>query len=303
MDNIQYLLHKQIDKRKWDECIDNAPNGLIYGYSFYLDAMAKHWDALVLNDYEAVMPLTWNKKYGIYYLYQPPFTASLGIFGKKITAKLIHNFLTAVPEKFKYWDIYLNYGNYFSIAGFNLYERMNYVLPLNGTYEKLYNSFNKNTKRNIKKFDCLDCIVKKKIPIDDIIILSKKQSKHFSKLIHNDFERIKKISILLGNENKSITYGSYKNGHLIASAAFFFSHKRVYYILVGNHPSAKDNGASPALINAFIKDYSGQDLLLDFEGSDIPSIAFFYSGFGAAEEKSTAIKLNKLPKIIRFLKD
>ena len=61
---IKYLQYKEIDKAKWDVCITNAPNGLIYGYSFYLDCMARRWDALVLGDYEAVMPLTWNKKYG-----------------------------------------------------------------------------------------------------------------------------------------------------------------------------------------------------------------------------------------------
>ena len=48
--NIQYLSHEQIDKAKWDQCIDNASNGLIYAYSFYLDTMADNWDALVLND-------------------------------------------------------------------------------------------------------------------------------------------------------------------------------------------------------------------------------------------------------------
>ena len=59
---IQYLTHYQIDKAKWDDCIGKADNGLIYAYSFYLDQMSKNWDALVLNDYAAVMPLTWNRK-------------------------------------------------------------------------------------------------------------------------------------------------------------------------------------------------------------------------------------------------
>ena len=90
---IQYVPYQHIDKRKWDACIDNAGNGLIYGCSFYLDAMAKHWDALVLGDYEAVMPLTWNKKYGIHYLYQPFFTSSLGLFGKNISGDLLNAFL------------------------------------------------------------------------------------------------------------------------------------------------------------------------------------------------------------------
>ena len=54
---------------KWDACIEKAPNGMVYAFSYYLNSMAKNWDALVLNDYDAVMPLTWNKKYGMQYLY------------------------------------------------------------------------------------------------------------------------------------------------------------------------------------------------------------------------------------------
>ena len=117
---ISYLTYQQINKKKWDACIDTASNGLIYAYSFYLDAMARNWDGLVLstgphleNDYEAVMPLTWNKKYGISYLYQPPFTACLGIFGDQISAETVNEFLKAIPSSFSYWDIYLNHGNFF----------------------------------------------------------------------------------------------------------------------------------------------------------------------------------------------
>ncbi len=54
--------------------------------------MAKQWDALVWNDYEAVMPLTWNRKYGIAYLYQPFLTAQLGVFGNDITPQITGSF-------------------------------------------------------------------------------------------------------------------------------------------------------------------------------------------------------------------
>ena len=60
--SIRYVKHDDIDPDKWDECVRNAKNGLIYGYSFYLDHMAKNWDGLILGDYEVVMPLPWNKK-------------------------------------------------------------------------------------------------------------------------------------------------------------------------------------------------------------------------------------------------
>ena len=300
---IRYITYQQIDKIKWDACIHNASNGLIYAYSFYLDTIAKHWDAIVLNDYEAVMPLTWNKKYGIAYLYQPFFTASLGVFGNMFNAALVNDFLKTIPAKFMYWDIYLNAANSFPLNDFVLYERVNYVLPLNNLYENLFANFRDNTKRNIKKAAQLNCVVKKDILIDDVIALAKNQSKNFSPVTTGDFNNIKNIYQQLQQQKKVITYGSFlPNGELVASGAFFFSHGRAYYILVGNHPNGKTIGASHSLINAFIKDYAGQNILLDFEGSDIRNLAFFYSSFGAAEEKYVGLKYNGLPKLVKYFK-
>ena len=300
---IQYVPYQHIDKRKWDACIDNAGNGLIYGCSFYLDAMAKHWDALVLGDYEAVMPLTWNKKYGIHYLYQPFFTSCLGLFGNNISAALLNDFLQQVPAKFKYWDIYLNHSNFFQLPGFELYQRMNYVLPLNDGYEKLQEAFRDNIKRNIKKAEKLNCVVKKNIAVEEVIGLAIEQSQQFSPVTKNDYDNFKKLYYLLRPQQQAITYGVYTAADmLVASCVFFFFKKRAYYILAGNHPNGKTIGASHALINAFIKDYAGQNILLDFEGSDIRNLAFFYSSFGAAEEKYVGLKYNGLPKLVKYFK-
>jgi Acetyltransferase (GNAT) domain len=299
----KYLTYQQIDKNKWDACIDNAPNGLIYAYSYYLDAMAKNWDAIVLNDYEAVMPLTWNQKYSIYYLYQPAFTACLGIFGKSLTAVTVNNFLKTIPGKFKYWDIYFNPGNFFKTEDFNLHQRMNYVLNLDDSYANLYNAFRENIKRNIKKSEQLQLKINKNTAVEEVIKLAKEQAGGFSSMVAIDFIQFEKLFLSLYKAEKAVTYGVYtKEGQLIASAVFFFSHNRAYYIMAGNHPNGKTLGASHALINAFIKDHAGEKILLDFEGSDISSLAFFYSSFGAVEEKYSAIRLNKLPVLLKWFK-
>ncbi len=77
---IHYLKNSEIDFEKWDACVAQATNSLIYGYAFYLNAMSENWDALVFGNYEAVMPLVWRKKKGIKYLYQQAFTQQLCIF-------------------------------------------------------------------------------------------------------------------------------------------------------------------------------------------------------------------------------
>ena len=302
-DKIQYLTHEQIDKTRWDTCIGKASNGLIYGYSFYLDHMAKHWDALVMNEYEAVMPLVWNKKYGVHYLYQPFLTAQLGVFGNKVSAGLLETFLKTIPPKFSYLDIYLNHANLFPLKGFELYQRSNYVLDMNKPYEELYKNYRENTRRNIKKALQAGCTPEKDFNPERVIELALQQMESHSKETRENVSNFRKLYNYLYKKQMAVTYGIVSaQNELLASSVFFFSHNRAYYILVGNHPDGKTIGASHALIDAFIKDHSGKNILLDFEGSDIRNLAFFYSSFGAVEEKYTALKLNRLPFYLKWLK-
>lgn len=300
--NIQYLPHSEIDKNKWDSCIEQASNGLVYANSYYLDAMAKHWDALVLNDYEGVMPLTWNKKYGIYYLYQPFLTAQSGVFGNNLNASLLEKFLNAVPKKFQYWDICLNQGNVFSVKDFPLFQRSNFVLELNSTYTELFNSFNENIRRNIKKAEQSGCTVKKNFDVAQVLLQASIQMKQFAHNAEDGLERFKKLYPELLRREKAIAYGVFLKEQLLASCVIVHSHNRIYYVLVGNHPDGKTIGASHALINAIIKDHAGKNLVLDFEGSDIPGLALFYKSFGSVEEKYSAIRLNRLPFYLKWAK-
>lgn len=300
---ISYLQQKYIDKKKWDKCIENAANGLIYSYSFYLDAMSENWDALIVNDYEMVMPLTWKKKFTIYYLYPPFFTASLGVFGNNISAGTVKLFLENIPAKFKYWDFYLNRDNLFSIPEFPMYERSNYILPLSENYDILKSRYASSHVRNIKRAIQSGNKVEKNIDIRNVIALSKDQAKSFSPIEENNYSDFERLFKLLKEKNQAVTYGVFSSQNkLVASCAYFFSNKRAYYILVGNHPDGKTSGASHLLIDAFIKENAEKDLILDFEGSNISSLAFFYKSFGSFLEKYPGIKRNKLPVIAKLFK-
>jgi hypothetical protein len=174
-------------------------------------------------------------------------------------------------------------------------------LPLNKSYESLCKNYRENIKRNIKKSIQYGCYTKTNIDIDDIIKLAEQQPNAASE---DDFKKFKKLYYLLKERSLVKTYGVFFNkDELLASCAFAFSHNRAYYILVGNHPNGRTLGASHALIDAFVKDHAGQNLLLDFEGSIIRNLAFFYSSFGAKEEKYSSIKLNRLPWYIKWMKD
>lgn len=300
---IQYLTHAQIDKSKWDDCINRSANGLVYALSFYLDTMAAQWDALIYNDYEAVMPLTRNRKFGIKYLYQPFLTAQLGVFGNKLTAELVNQFIESIPRSFRFTEICLNSGNNFSIHSGSVTSRNNYVLPLHNSYEELFSGYSENTQRNIRKALQSGCTADKGFNAAEVVNLAQMQMKQYSRESADNMNRFRQLYKLLSDKKMTSAYGIRSSaGDLLASCIFFYSHNRAYYILVGNHPDSRNTGASHALIDAFIKDYAGKNMLLDFEGSDIPGLASFYSSFGAVNEPYPFLKINRLPLLLRWMK-
>src|SRR5919202_1571686 len=76
--SIEIIPSHTIDKTKWDACIRNSNNGLIYATSSYLNHTTDNWHGIVVNDYDCVMPLPWRKKFGIRYCYDVPFVQQLG---------------------------------------------------------------------------------------------------------------------------------------------------------------------------------------------------------------------------------
>jgi hypothetical protein len=303
MAGIQYISNKHINRALWDKCINTSANGLLYAQSVYLDAMATNWDALVLGNYEAVMPLTWRKKYGINYLYQPAFTASLGVFAPVLSASLFNSFIAAIPPFFRYADIYLNHQNIYYVAGCNCYQRSNYVLNLQPPYADIAMGYRQNIKRNIARATKLQCNFTRLLQPEDVIALARQFTPTQRPLPSSDYNQFLKLYHLLAQRGQAAVYGvKSAGGQLLSSAIFFNDQQRLYYILPGNHPNSKTMGASHYLINEVIRLHAGTPLLLDFEGSDIKSLAFFYSSFGAQHQPYGALQFNRLPALLKWLK-
>ena len=197
----------------------------------------------------------------------------------------------------------MNSGNITSAPLSFLISMTNYILLLDKSYNHLYTGYRKNHQRNIQKALQAGCIAKKNIGVEEIIHLNKEQMKNLAPVTNEDHASFKRLYEFLLAQDKAATYGIInKENELLASCVFFFSHNRAYYILAGNHPDSRNTGASHLLIDGFIKDHSEKNLVLDFEGSDIESLALFYNGFGATKEIYPAIRWNRLPWWLKWMK-
>jgi hypothetical protein len=301
MNDIRYFERHEIDPVKWDQRISSASNKLIYGYSWYLDEMADQWGALILNDYEAVMPLPWRRKWGFSYIYTPHFCNPLGIFSN-LADLSVHEFLNQIPRRFRLWDLNVFLGDEKPSGDYKFIKRQNHILDLSPGYDSLFKNFRNSYRQIINKTDGGAFSVQMNIPVEEVIAAAKKDRKSAA-LSDNDYGKLKKLCHQVAVQAAAETIGVYGNdGTLMASGLFFIKDKRIYYVLAGNDPGGRSVAGSHHIINAVIKKYAGSNILLDFEGSDIPGIAFFFEGFGAAKENYYYFHYNALPWWCRWLK-
>ncbi|MEO5999503.1 MAG: hypothetical protein ABIN89_22095 [Chitinophagaceae bacterium] len=305
---IRYCTSREIDFTKWDRCIEEADNGLIYAHSFYLDIMATKWDAMVLNDYEAVMPLTWNRKYGFYYLFQPYFVHSLGVFGKKITALTVLDFLGAIPKKFKYWDINLNESNGLLPNENNnrlrIITRVNYHLNLQRHYKEVYAGFRKTCRWRVRKAILQQVqIVSGGRPSEVIAFFRKHYERKFPKISPGVYNKLVAASTICFEKDQAKIYlASLPDGEITAVQLVLLDKNFVYLLIGGSSEKGKRTASFYLIIDAVIKDYAGSGRILRFEGSDIPGIAVFNEQFNSIASSYPKIMYNNLPFPLNLLK-
>ena len=223
---IQYLKRNQLNIEKYDACIKNSLQSRIYAFSWYLDIVADNWDALILDDYKAVMPLPWRKKYLIKYIYNPSWTQQLGVFStKNLNKYLISDFLKLIPKEFKKTTIQFNSGNVLNDA--NITKKVNYIIPLNESYNNLKSKFSKGRKFK----NNLDFTISNDNYIDELILLFKNTLGTSAKLKEKEYLRLSKLITYLKNIDKVRIYSAHNSKkNLCAGAFFLLDDNRITYL-------------------------------------------------------------------------
>lgn len=302
---IRHLTNNQIDKAKWDHCVESAFNGIIYAYSWYLDIVSPDWEALVEGDYETIMPLPKKSKLGISYLRPPFFTQQLGVFSTNIlTAEKIHDFLMAIPSKYLYWEVNLNTFNKINKNGYQLKANITHELDLIPSYELLLNHYSENAKRNIRKAIKNECKIVYSLQVEDVIKIFREHRGKDIPFGEDEYNLLNNIVNMCLQKGKGQVWGvTSKDGELYGGAVFIESNGKVIYLFSGTSDKAREIGAMPFLIDRFISHNAQRNLTLDFEGSNDPDLARFYKSFGSKECVYLQIKNNRLPWPLQLIKN
>ena len=286
-----------IDREKWNRCINESNNAVIYATSSYLDHLADNWTGIVQNDYEQVMPVVWRRKLGIRYSYQAPFIQQLGIFcGKKNPDE--KPFLKSLFSVCRYGDYPFNFGN--SIGGTR--EFVNYILPLDGSYQELSKRFSTDVIQNIRRGSGYDPVYEKG-EIDEAVYHYRKLYGKQSGTADEAFEKFRKWCVFIGKNDKIIVRKvSAADGSLLAIALLPADKNRMYNIMNSTLPEGKRTEANYYLLSRLWVEFEATGMTFDFEGSDIPGVKEFYRKFGAINQPYQKLHFNHLQWPVNLLR-
>ena len=299
---INYIKRKDLEVTKYDACIDNSIQSRIYAFSWYLDIVASHWDVLVLDDYKAVMPITWRKKAGIKYVYPPLWLLELGVFSLDENQG-VKPFLDVLYGEFKFIELRLNTKNKFLKSEYLINKQFQY-LNLEIGYKSILKGYNRNRKRELIKANKHHLIENWNDKPEKLITIFKANIAERVKEINDkDYAtllNLMQLSIQKGVGELLTIYDANEN---LLAAAFFLKHKnKVTQLVCASDVSNRKNGVHAFFNDRAIFKYQPHFSVYNFGGSSMKNIANYYTSFGATTEEYQQIKYNNLPFLLKIFK-
>lgn len=292
-DQISIVHGHDVNRDKWDACVQGANNALVYGASWWMDHMADNWTGIIMNDYDAVMPVPWRKKWGVKYHYDLPFTQQLGIFFHNELTQ-IRPFSEGILEICRYGNYPFNYANH--IGGV---VQTNYIMPLENGYEK---GFANDVIQNIRRSAQME-LQYLQAEFEEAIDVFRVEYKQRIRVTEDEYKKFEKLCVFIGKNGKLIVRKvTTQNGKLLAIALMPFYKERMYNLMNTTLAEGKKCEANYFLLNEIWKEFAGSNVIFDFEGSDIPGVKAFYRKFGAVNQPYVKMHFNRLPWPVKMVK-
>lgn len=294
--NLRLLHREDIDTAKWDACIRAADNGMIYAMSGYLNLMTDNWCGVVLDDYRAVMPVPFRRKWGINYVYQPAFVQQLGMIGH-YTPDELPPALKIVSAQFKYGNLPLNYLN-------DVWEtRMgkNFILHLDKPYDELYKNFTYQVRKTTKGDPDPALHFSGSTPAKEIIQLyGQLYGSRFAHVPDRSYRGL--IRYAESHPDQIITRKVRLHHQFLSAILLLRDKKRLYLVVSVTTDEGRKLKVNRLLVTRLIREFANSGMILDFEGSDLPGVAEYYEGYGAIDQPYGCYNWNDLPFPLRLFK-
>lgn len=291
---IRFIKYNEIDLTRWDRCIIESLQGLPYAHSTYLSALEVKWDGLIMGDYDAVAALPWHRNRIIKSLYTPYSVQQLGwLSAEPLPADAEKTLITYIHTHYFRYHYALNYsfgGQPFT----DILPAGNLVLDLEKEFPDLEKKFSPHHRREIHKAAKQSFLLHKNTTVKEFLpFLQQCWGARFYPLSFIKGGASCLMETMVKEGKGKIWTVCDERGNICAGLFFIVWQRRLIFLFASSHADGKKRGAMYFLTEHLIRAYAGQKILLDFEGSSIAGIRFFYLGFGARSQNFYILKGSK----------
>ena len=300
---IQFLRRHQINAAEWDACVLASGAPLVYAQSWYLDCVAPNWCALTLANpakkYLAVWPLPVKWRFGAGFVYQPHFSQQLGLLARPEVEITVAEMLREMPLSIRFAQVNLHAGQQHLgelPEGFQASERITHELGLSKPFDELRRGYKGNLRRSVQKPAEADFQIREVQLVEKTIQLFRQsRGSQVTELKNRDYERLRNLVRELQKRGAALLLEAQLNNETLSGAVLVKFGEKLIYLFAGNSEKARQTQANARLLDFVIQQHAGQNLVLDFEGGNLPGIGHFFRSFGAVPVPFVSLKLNRLP--------
>lgn len=314
---IRYLAPGAVNRPQWDALVAAAPNGLIYGLSWYLDIVSPGWAALVREEqgrYVAGLPLPLQTRFGFRYLRQPLFAQQLGWFslGAPMAADW-PEIGRQLRRRFRFIGRYsFNAANTAPLAdggaalGLTGAAFTTYYLSLRPTYAQLRAGYRPVRRWRLNQARRQGLRVEASTDVGLLLRLFDENTapKIFGVVGEAyEYRLLRELYAAASRAGMADMWQARSAGGEVVAMILLFRFKdQLTYIFNSSSAAGKQLGAITLLLDEVFQTYAGQPLTFDFEAPEVAGVASFYRSFGSVATPFLTVSHDGLPWPLRQLR-
>nr|WP_246455752.1 GNAT family N-acetyltransferase [Hymenobacter citatus] len=277
--------------------------------------VAGHWDAVVelgpAGEYRSILPLPYKRWPWGRELFQPAFTQQLGLLITEDSQyKNVAEYLVLITGRYRRGYQQLNVDNslFSTSSAYKTDQRVTYHLSLAPNFPTLLQAYDSSSKRRLRQnlARSAPLVVQEATTLEPLIALFKQTKGEAASLSARHYTRLRHLAAAAQQRGQALLYEvrmPMPDTELLAAALFIRERNTIIYLFAAASPRGRQLSAPTLLLNHVIAQHAGTPgLVLDFEGSVIPSIARFFANFGAQPVPYTTFTLTPRPWYLPWMR-
>ena len=277
--------------KEYDRCVSAAPNGNIYALSWYLNITCPDWEFLGTDDFSTVMPLPVYKSMGRKVIKLPEYTYQLGVYSTAIPGpQLVQDFLGAIPENYRIKKLCFNKFNVLkpSVSRLLSSSELDLIRP----YALISSQYGSEAQNQLTKSEKAKLSYVGNISANDLLMFSYRlDAFNKQRLKPNQISTLRLITSNAIRFRAGKIAAAYDANNNLCAAIFFLNFNgRISIHLSAANSEGILNGAIYFILDSFIRENAGQNLVLCIDNPDSKRTSDIFRNFGSAISNYPCIK-------------